>query len=537
MSPDPGLPTTTVPSSATGPTSPSTHVAADRWVLVAGRLDTRILEVTPDRRTGDVAGPGPGDGSATDADVARVTELLGPHAGRGVRSGGPGRGRHTGGHRQRPVPGRRDSHADPLLVVRPPPARGGQPSRVDRRSPGRRGCGAGRTDRRRPCRLCRRAGHPDRPGPSRPPPVGRGRGHPRGGQVPPRPSGLVADGGRRPGGGVDGAARSVSTRPDQRSSAASRFGRARVVASKDAMSSRCVHCRHRLRHQLDPPAGGRRFGPPLGRLMRITRLGQGVDATGRLAPEAVERCIAVLREFRSVMDGFGVARGRLVATSAARDAANGADFLAAAGEATGLQPELLTGLEEGRLSMAGAVVDLDPAEGPYLVLDIGGGSTELIAARRPRRPELVAVSLQLGCVRLSERILDHDPPTPEELAGPGPKSTAQLDRRRGRSSELPGRPPTHRAGRDGHDARFTPAGHGRIRPGQRSTTPCCGRPTWRAGSGGWRQRPASARLGTSGHGAGPRGRDRRGRHRFCTRSWTASGSTSAWCRRRTSSTA
>ena len=168
-------------------------------------------------------------------------------------------------------------------------------------------------------------------------------------------------------------------------------------------------------------------GHPLVRLMRITRLGQGVDATGRLAPEAVERCITVLREFRGVMDDSGVAHGRLVATSAARDAANGADFLAATGEATGLVAELLTGLEEGRLSMAGAVVDLDPAAGPYLVLDIGGGSTELIAASGPDDPDLVAVSLQLGCVRLSERILDHDPPTPEELDRAGAEVTAQLD--------------------------------------------------------------------------------------------------------------
>jgi len=168
-------------------------------------------------------------------------------------------------------------------------------------------------------------------------------------------------------------------------------------------------------------------GRPLARLMRITRLGQGVDATGRLAPEAVERCIAVLREFRSVMEDVGVSRGRLVATSAARDAANGAEFLTAAGEVTGLVPELLSGLEEGRLSMAGAVVDLDPMMEPYLVLDIGGGSTELITARGPDDPLLEAVSLQLGCVRLSERFLVDDPPTPEGLARAGAEVTAQLD--------------------------------------------------------------------------------------------------------------
>ena len=168
-------------------------------------------------------------------------------------------------------------------------------------------------------------------------------------------------------------------------------------------------------------------GHPVERLMRITRLGQGVDATGRLAPEAIDRCVAVLAEFRQVMDDLGVVRGRLVATSAARDAANGDEFLQAAGDATGLEPELLTGLEEGRLSMAGAVADLDLSEGPFLVLDIGGGSTELIAASGPGDPDLAAVSLQLGCVRVAERFLASDPPTVEELAAAGVEVAAQLE--------------------------------------------------------------------------------------------------------------
>ena len=168
-------------------------------------------------------------------------------------------------------------------------------------------------------------------------------------------------------------------------------------------------------------------GRPLERLMRITRLGQGVDATGRLAPEAVERCLGVLREFRRVMDGLGVGRGRLAATSAARDASNGADFLQAAGDATGLRPELLSGVEEGRLSLAGAVADLDRSEGPFLVLDIGGGSTELIAADGPDDPDLAAVSLQLGCVRVSERFFGSDPPTGDELSAAGAEVAAQLE--------------------------------------------------------------------------------------------------------------
>ena len=156
-------------------------------------------------------------------------------------------------------------------------------------------------------------------------------------------------------------------------------------------------------------------GSTLERLMQITRLGAGVDSTGRLAPESIERCLSVLREFRQVMDKFSVVGGRLAATSAARDASNGAEFLAAAGEVTGIEPELLAGTEEGRLSMAGALSDLGHEEGPFLILDIGGGSTELVAGTGPEDPELSVVSLQVGCVRITERFLISDPPTPDQL--------------------------------------------------------------------------------------------------------------------------
>ena len=159
-----------------------------------------------------------------------------------------------------------------------------------------------------------------------------------------------------------------------------------------------------------------RRGSHLERLMQITRLGAGVDATGSLAPEAIDRCLSVLREYRQVMDKHAVTEGRLAATSAARDAANGDEFLRAAGEVTGIRPELLRGTEEGRLSMAGAVSDLDHESGPFLILDIGGGSTELVAGSDADDPELAVVSLQVGCVRVTERFLRSDPPTPEELA-------------------------------------------------------------------------------------------------------------------------
>lgn len=157
------------------------------------------------------------------------------------------------------------------------------------------------------------------------------------------------------------------------------------------------------------------MGRPLERLMRITRLGEGVDATGELSAEAVERCLSVLRDYRTEMDRLGVVRGRLVATSAVRDAANGDEFLAAATAMTGLTSELLAGTEEATLSMAGAAVDLDAGGAPFLVLDIGGGSTELVTGTGPDDPELVAVSLQVGCVRVTERYLLTDPPTADEL--------------------------------------------------------------------------------------------------------------------------
>lgn len=151
----------------------------------------------------------------------------------------------------------------------------------------------------------------------------------------------------------------------------------------------------------------------LERLMRITRLGQGVDATGRLDAEAVERTLGVLSEYRQVMDRFGVERVRVAATSAARDAANRDDFFAAAAEIVGVVPELLSGDEEGRLSFLGATADLESALGPFLVVDIGGGSTEFVVGHDAAE---AAVSTDMGCVRISEAWLHHDPPTATELS-------------------------------------------------------------------------------------------------------------------------
>ena len=149
------------------------------------------------------------------------------------------------------------------------------------------------------------------------------------------------------------------------------------------------------------------------RLMRITRLGEGVDSNRALAPAAIERTVSVLREYRAVLDAHGVSRVRMTATSAARDATNRAEFFNAAEAAIGVRPELLSGDEEARLSFAGARSDLNPGDGPFLVVDIGGGSTEFIVGRD--KPE-GALSIDIGCVRVTEKFLHSDPPAPEELA-------------------------------------------------------------------------------------------------------------------------
>jgi exopolyphosphatase/guanosine-5'-triphosphate,3'-diphosphate pyrophosphatase len=185
-------------------------------------------------------------------------------------------------------------------------------------------------------------------------------------------------------------------------------------------------------------------GTVLERHMRITRLGEGVDATRQLSSEAIGRTVAVLGEYRHLMDRHGVVRARLVATSAARDATNAEEFLTAAAHATGLVPELLSGLEEGRLSFSGATAHV-PADlvgpGPVLVVDIGGGSTELVAGVVPvgtgvpgppsaEGVPVSVVSMDVGCVRLTERFLRHDPPLANELERARAAVNADLDRAR-----------------------------------------------------------------------------------------------------------
>lgn len=158
-------------------------------------------------------------------------------------------------------------------------------------------------------------------------------------------------------------------------------------------------------------AGGLR---PLDRLMRITRLGAGVDRTGRLDPDAVARTREVLVEYRTAMDVHGVELGavRVAATSAARDAENRDEWFAEVEQLVGATPELLSGTEEAELAFRGATLGIPADRGPFLVFDLGGGSTELaLGTEAPT----ASISLDVGCVRLTERFITSDPPRPEDL--------------------------------------------------------------------------------------------------------------------------
>lgn len=154
------------------------------------------------------------------------------------------------------------------------------------------------------------------------------------------------------------------------------------------------------------------------REMRIVRLGQGVDATGRLADEALERTRAAVVDYAMIARRKGVERIRMVATSATRDAANREDFFRMVRETLGVEAEIITGDEEARLSFIGAVGDLDPSEGPFVVTDVGGGSTELVVGTWDGARATIeqAYSADIGCVRLTERSLHSDPVTPAEAA-------------------------------------------------------------------------------------------------------------------------
>ncbi|MBW8089769.1 Ppx/GppA family phosphatase [Streptomyces hygroscopicus subsp. hygroscopicus] len=159
----------------------------------------------------------------------------------------------------------------------------------------------------------------------------------------------------------------------------------------------------------------------LDRQMKIVRLGQGVDRTGRLAPEALERTFAACREYGEVIRGLGAERVRFAATSASRDAENREEFVRGVVEILGVEPEVITGDQEAEFSFTGATKELqgpDHVAGPYLVVDIGGGSTEFVEGDERAR---AARSVDIGCVRLTERHLVadgriSDPPTQAQIA-------------------------------------------------------------------------------------------------------------------------
>jgi exopolyphosphatase/guanosine-5'-triphosphate,3'-diphosphate pyrophosphatase len=149
------------------------------------------------------------------------------------------------------------------------------------------------------------------------------------------------------------------------------------------------------------------------RRMTIVRLGQGVDATGAFAPEALTRVFKACEDFASVLQSRAVSRIRFVATSAARDVSNRDEFFAGVRARLGVDPEIISGTEEAELSFRGATTSLDlPA--PYLVADIGGGSTELVLG--DANGVRAAESLDIGSVRLTERHITTDPTSPAELA-------------------------------------------------------------------------------------------------------------------------
>jgi exopolyphosphatase / guanosine-5'-triphosphate,3'-diphosphate pyrophosphatase len=153
------------------------------------------------------------------------------------------------------------------------------------------------------------------------------------------------------------------------------------------------------------------------RRMEIVRLGQGVDQTGRLAPEALARTMAVLREYADIIARSGAQAVRMVATSATRDADNAAEFVRLVKEVLGVAPEVLTGDEEAVLSFTGATAELaaGPDPGPFLVADIGGGSTEFVLGEAGGTPAH-SISVNIGCVRMTERHLHGDPPAGQEVA-------------------------------------------------------------------------------------------------------------------------
>jgi exopolyphosphatase/guanosine-5'-triphosphate,3'-diphosphate pyrophosphatase len=144
------------------------------------------------------------------------------------------------------------------------------------------------------------------------------------------------------------------------------------------------------------------------RLMRTVRLGEGVDSSGEFSAAALERTFAVCEEYASIISSHGVERSRFVATSASRDVSNRTQFVDGVVARMGVAPEVIEGTEEAELSYEGATRSLSGVIAPALVVDIGGGSTEFVLGEQ-------SVSVNIGCVRMTERHLHSDPPTEAEI--------------------------------------------------------------------------------------------------------------------------
>jgi exopolyphosphatase/guanosine-5'-triphosphate,3'-diphosphate pyrophosphatase len=166
--------------------------------------------------------------------------------------------------------------------------------------------------------------------------------------------------------------------------------------------------------EIDPETG---LAVDVAREMRIVRLGEGVDATGRLSDAALLRTFQAVDEYASLISSANVDAVRFVATSATRDAANRDDFISGIRGRLGVEPEVISGAEEAALSFSGATGNLDIAGAapPCLVVDIGGGSTEFVLGEPGRAPTKSA-SVNIGCVRMTERHFANDPPLPAEVA-------------------------------------------------------------------------------------------------------------------------
>ena len=159
-------------------------------------------------------------------------------------------------------------------------------------------------------------------------------------------------------------------------------------------------------------------GEPLLREARMVRLGEGVDATRLLSAAALERTFAAIDEYADLIAAHDVGRIRFCATSATRDADNAEEFATGVLARLGVRPEVLDGEEEARLAFAGAVAHLQsPPNGDVLVVDVGGGSTELILGNAQDGKPAVACSMDVGSVRLHERHVSADPPTPGDVVG------------------------------------------------------------------------------------------------------------------------